>query len=173
MWIFTQLGFASAVQDRRDDTQLMVRFRDQEDAAKYAKAIVAANPRRVRLPKVWRDDRADYLWRLVCPKHQWAAMLAAQTEDVDYDNFKSMMHARAENWSGSELMGIWSITNEHQRKNDNHRRRRNRQLIDYSPRQRYTGSPNEQHSPDDQELVLEHDDRWRAQAEPKDEEGPW
>lgn len=124
MWIFTKHGFASAVQDRRDHDRLMVRFRDPDDATAYAKALVAANRRWVRTPRIWRDDRADYLWRFVCPKYQWAFLLAELTDELDYANFKSMMHVRCARWTGAELMMIWSTTNEHQRQRDQKRRKK-------------------------------------------------
>jgi hypothetical protein len=164
MWIFSQHGFASAVQHRRNHDLLMVRFRDHQDAVRYAKALVTANQRRVRLPRIWRDDHADYLWRFVCPKHQWAELLAELTDEVDYANFKSMMHDRAPNWSGQELMGIWSITNNHQWEADNQRRRRNQDLRHHEPTWESVS--------DDDEIVISHEDRWAGTVE-KEEPGPF
>lgn len=113
MWTFTKLGFASAVQHRSHHDVLIVRFRDPKDAAAYAKALkVAAGMRRT--PKVTATRAADYGWRLQCHKDQWQALLGELTQEIDYDNFKSMMHHERPNWAGSELMGVWSITARHQ-----------------------------------------------------------
>lgn len=120
MWIFTQHGFASAVQHRNDPTLLVVRFRDDRDAASYAQALKEANARRVRLPRVTRNDRADYLWRMIVPAKQWAALLAKEAEAIDYGNFKGMMHERRPAWT--ELGSIWSHTMRHQEKRNERRR---------------------------------------------------
>jgi len=113
MWTFSQYGFASAVADRTNRHFVIVRFRDPDDAAAHARAHKIANSGK-RTPSVWRDDRADYRWRMRVRLDQWVMTQAWITAEIDYPNFKSMMHDRTPRWRN--LMEVWHATNDHQRR---------------------------------------------------------
>lgn len=63
--------------DRPDD--LLVRARAHSDL----KALVPKGT------EIWRDDMADYPWRAVVPRSDFAAVMATAIAAIDYRNFKN------------------------------------------------------------------------------------
>lgn len=84
VWVMTEDGFFSAVEDRVDDTRVFVRSRSKVDLESLLLAITA-DPDVVPIA----SPGADYEWRVRLSKEDWAKYVAGAAEDVDYDNFKS------------------------------------------------------------------------------------
>jgi len=98
MWLFTRYGFFSAVSARQGDgshgqpvdlTRMMVRARRREHLESLLHHF--ANALTVR-PDIHETESKDYRYRIFMPKAQWAAVLTAIGNDVDYDNFKDAAH---------------------------------------------------------------------------------
>jgi hypothetical protein len=78
MWLFTTKSFLSIVEHRDRPDVLMVRARIRGDIERYFPNA-----------KVIRDDKADYLFRAILPKHKVAAKLFDVVAEIDYLKFKS------------------------------------------------------------------------------------
>lgn len=113
MWIFSTNGFASVVAHRHESEILLVRFRDREDAAAFARRVKAA-ANLPRTPRVWRDDAADYLWRMRVTRTNFALTVADMVAAIDYPNFKSVMASRCPRWDYASLSQVWHTTHHHQ-----------------------------------------------------------
>ncbi len=103
VWVMTEDGFFSAVEDRVDDTRVFVRSRSKVDLESLLLAIIAP-PGVVPVA----SPGADYEWRVRLSKEDWARYVAGAAEDVDYDNFKSRIGvvnpARAKTYSS-----VWGV----------------------------------------------------------------
>lgn len=75
MWIMSTHGFVSVVQHRRDPELLMVRARVEDDLH----AWFPGKPVKV-------DAGADYLYRVVVTRDEFAMALLAEAEGIDYDS---------------------------------------------------------------------------------------
>lgn len=80
MWVMTKIGFFSVVAHRDVPDCLIVRARCEEDIVNINEEMGLG---------WWRDDEADYPYRMCCTPAELAAALARITADIDYDNFKS------------------------------------------------------------------------------------
>lgn len=87
MWVISQSGFVSLVQDRKDHSKVWIRARIKEDIAQmfpeYAAEIVTM-------------PGADYLFRLIVPKEVASMAMWNAVADVDYDSHaKEVMNRRS------------------------------------------------------------------------------
>ena len=84
MWILTQHGIASIVQDWDDPDKVWVRARNKKD-------IEAIRDMNVALvdAKVEHHPERDYEWRFQCSRHDFLIILVAVGQELDYDNFKN------------------------------------------------------------------------------------
>ena len=98
MWIHTDQGFVSVVahDDRPDD--LLVRARARGDL----EALVPAGT------ETWRDDMADYPWRAVVRRSEFAAVMAAAIVGIDYRNFKNRTYETLGSERTHLLHDVWS-----------------------------------------------------------------
>ena len=77
MWIYTQQGFYSIVEDRDDPDMLLVRARVKGDSERlWPKA------------KVSEGEGSDYSFRARILRNAVAKVLSQEIKSVDYDNFK-------------------------------------------------------------------------------------
>jgi hypothetical protein len=122
MWIFTKYGFYSVVCARQgngrhgsavDPARMMVRARVRD----HLEALARRYPGWMGGREIEESTGTDYAYRVFVPKTIWTDVLAALSEDVDYDNFKSAT-ARHQP-SGSEyehaLHAVWAVMNRIQR----------------------------------------------------------
>jgi len=84
MWVFTNKGFFSIVEDRNDSTKLLVRSRIKgdlervfDDAIEHCGAFITETP------------NADYRFRVFLPKEMVVAEIAREVSEIDYGNFKN------------------------------------------------------------------------------------
>lgn len=87
MWVVSQSGFISLVQDRKDHSKVWIRARIKEDIAQmfpeYAADIITM-------------PGADYLFRLIVPKEVASMAMWNAVADIDYDSHaKEVMNRRS------------------------------------------------------------------------------
>lgn len=100
MWLMTTDGFLSAVEDRDDDTRVVVRARAREDAERFAAAVAG---------EVLETPHADYRFRVRTTKRAWASYVAGQARVIDYDNFKDAVADR-QGYERARVYGeVWSV----------------------------------------------------------------
>jgi hypothetical protein len=82
MWVFTNKGFVSIVEDRNDSTKLLVRARMKGDLERLFHAL---------LPwlKVEETPDADYRFRVSLHKPVVTNAIGVAVDEIDYDNFKN------------------------------------------------------------------------------------
>lgn len=117
MWLFTKLGFFSAVCARQgrgshdepiDRDRIMVRARVRE----HLEALRQRFAQRMANCEIHESPKADYAFRVFLPKSDWPWILSELANDIDYDNFKS---AVAEHQGGDgqpyekSLHEVWSV----------------------------------------------------------------
>lgn len=99
MWIHTDQGFVSVVahDDRPDD--LLVRAR----ACRDIDALIPDGT------EVWHDGTADYPWRAIVPRSEFAAVISEALMSIDYRNFKNCTH---ETLGPRLLHDVWATLTE-------------------------------------------------------------
>ncbi len=103
MWLFTTTGFFSVVANERDERTLMVRARAEEDLD--ALLIEAGIDEGV----VIKTPHADYPFRIIINKQDFATWLGDHALNVNYFNFKN--HILEKMGLARELVyaRVWSV----------------------------------------------------------------
>lgn len=105
MWIFTKQGFYSVVQDFRDPSMLLVRARTRDDLERLSGGLRGR-------PDILTTPDADYPYRLLAAREDFASWLASSAAAVDYTNFKAAV-AQSMGPARSGLYGkVWSAMRE-------------------------------------------------------------
>ena len=110
MWIFTPAGFYSVVQHRKNHSNLLVRARSEADLLHLLDLADRELPARVRRAVGTIEStlhRADYPFRVTVSKKAWKRLLAAMTDEVNYDNFKTAVGKKNKERAHT-YMSIWS-----------------------------------------------------------------
>ena len=94
MWVFTEDGFFSTVEDYKAGTEgdVLVRGRDVESLKRFCA--------KTKTPLDWiqTTPERDYPFRVSVPREVWVAYVQRTARDIDYNDFKS--HCKA--------MGQWT-----------------------------------------------------------------
>jgi hypothetical protein len=77
MWIFTNKGFISVVEDKKDKNRMLVRARGKG----HIDAIFPG-------AKVLKDAGTDYQYRTFLPRSEVVRVLAREINGIDYPNYK-------------------------------------------------------------------------------------
>lgn len=106
MWLFSQRGFFSIVQNINDPNSLIVRARVSGDIEKYwPHATVIATP------------DSDYLYRAVLRKEEVALVIIKMVMDIDYGNFKlSIKDRRRSPWYATVWQTMLTMQSEFMKK---------------------------------------------------------
>jgi len=105
MWILSDRGFVSIVEDRQDPGRLLVRARREGDLEAFLDCLPDLRPE----DKPVHTPDADYAWRVSLPRPMVSATLVKLASEVDYDNFKDAVAAR-QGYSRSRLYhDVWAI----------------------------------------------------------------
>ena len=94
MWIFTNKGFLSAVEDRNNAEKLIVRARSKQHLRN-----IFGNEAKIEV-----TPTADYRYRVSVDKKSFAELIKKEVENISYDNFKNSIkeedyhHAASEVW---------------------------------------------------------------------------
>lgn len=86
MWVMTEDGFYSAVQDTNNSDRVYVRARSREDIDRLRRIIGKTAGR------VITDMGYDYPVRLWLTKADWANYLQNAASDITYPNFKDAVY---------------------------------------------------------------------------------
>jgi hypothetical protein len=89
MWIFTQDGFLSIVQDTQTPGNLLVRARKREDLRRFVQ--LAQTCLHCRLT-VSETPTHDYRFRVTVPHAVAGHVIKELVLDIDYSNFKNRVH---------------------------------------------------------------------------------
>lgn len=123
MWIFTRIGFFSAVRADparidglpTDEPYVMVRARVREDLVNLI-ALWHECYEGEGEPEILAWKNRDYPYRVIIPQEEWVLLTASLAEDIDYGNFKGEVK-KAQGYERSSLyMGVWSTMNGAERK---------------------------------------------------------
>ena len=79
MWIFTNKGFLSIVEDRDDPERLLVRARYEGDIERHFGGEV----------EVLELEGADYRFRAFLPREEVRTIIDRELSSLDYGNFKN------------------------------------------------------------------------------------
>lgn len=105
MWVWTATGkngggFVSAVAHNENPEVLLVRARDRESLTRLEEISRSA---------IIKLDDADYPFRVIIRKRDFALWLEEQVKDLTYTNFKSEVHRRrGKLWAGAAHR-VWDI----------------------------------------------------------------
>lgn len=99
MWIFTKEGFFSVVATSEPD-ELMVRARVREDLENYIDFMGA-----VPGPEIIETPHADYRYRIITARDEWAEYVSAAASDLDYTNVKGTIGRGAARHRA--MMRVW------------------------------------------------------------------
>ena len=101
MWLITTRGFYSVVEHRSDPERLIVRARRREDLEALAELIPDL--------EIFSDRRADYRWRAVVARAEWALAVAQLAAEIDYSNFKSAVGQRQDDERAGLYAEVWRV----------------------------------------------------------------
>lgn len=101
MWIFTTDGFFSAVQDKQDDKVIWIRARMRVDLERFVKHYD------INATQIYENAGTDYAYRIAVWREEWARVMMACAEDVDYTNFKHAVGDRLGIDREIALIDIW------------------------------------------------------------------
>lgn len=101
MWIFTEIGFFSAVCTEDDLSVVMVRGRVKKDLERLIDAI---NQLGLDPPEILEWKHRDYPYRILLLQEEWADVLAFLAKRVAYTNFKN----RVKEVDGQERASLYS-----------------------------------------------------------------
>jgi hypothetical protein len=102
MWMFTTIGFFSAVQKKDDPTVIQVRARVREDLVRLKEAVPGAD-------EILELPNRDYPYRVYMCHLDWAGFCAGMAEAIDYPNFKDEVKKVCGYERGSLYMGVWTV----------------------------------------------------------------
>ena len=110
MWLFTDFGFFSATQSRRDPSKLQIRARLKKDLERLSERL----PEHCR--KIIETPGRDYPYRIICTREEFAPVLFDAILGIKYGNFKSRV-ADTQGWDVEGLYSqVWSVMNDAERK---------------------------------------------------------
>lgn len=99
MWTATQDGYFSAVQHRDRPDTLMVRARDSKDLERI-------RDKGYETGRIIAMTEADYPYRVIIKKEEWARYLVEATVAIDYVNFKNRIH-EVDDRRGNIYLKVW------------------------------------------------------------------
>lgn len=110
MWIFTVDGYYSAVQDKDNPDQIMVRSRIKKDLeAMLAKADLFYPSFKAEDYEILEWAGTDYAYRVFIPRVVWVAYLAETAHELTYTNFKGAALGFGDSQRSSVYHNIWQL----------------------------------------------------------------
>jgi hypothetical protein len=93
MWLFTKTRFYSIIIDNQRAGRMLIRSRCKADAANlyrdHHKELASMEP-------PTSDESRDYRWRISISPGDWLKLATRLADQIDYSNFKSEVHKRAD-----------------------------------------------------------------------------
>ena len=100
MWVFTNRGFYSVVQNEDDPSELVVRARARGDLENLREFIPGL--------KILEWEGRDYPCRIIVHRPVWERAMQALTQDIDYGNYKDSVKAKQGAERADLYLRIWS-----------------------------------------------------------------
>jgi len=105
MWVFTQDGFFSAVEDENDPGTLLVRSRARLDLERFVAAVEG-----VKAGDIIETTDSDYPVRVFVKREVFAAYVADSAREIDYPNFKNQLKEIGEpSHRLDAMMQVWGV----------------------------------------------------------------
>ena len=107
MWIFSEVGFFSVVEDWEDKKFVWVRARWKKDLVQL-RNFLKSEKASFRIGKTVETPERDYPYRVHLQKRDWAMVLFYLGDSINYGNFKG---AVMDTDPGRErvYMQVWSV----------------------------------------------------------------
>lgn len=99
MWLFTETGFVSVVQDKQDTNKMVVRARDKKSLQPLMDAYGV---------KLVNLKNRDYPHRVFLTRKQFIDWLVESGETLDYDNYKTRVSKTRGYDFASPLHDVWA-----------------------------------------------------------------
>lgn len=99
MWVFTQDGFISAVDNGHVPGKLAIRARDKKSLELLATLTEQ---------KITQNKGSDYPYRVYITKQEFADFLVAHAEDIDYSNFKDRVYSTRGSKFAAACGKVWA-----------------------------------------------------------------
>jgi len=115
MWLFSRHGFYSVVQDKTDSGLIQIRARIKDDLDGLS--AFADKRLGMKMSSIISTPHADYAYRVVVGRKEWAKVATALAQDIDYENFKNEVHGEEDR--DDAYLGCWSEMHELQQKRKN------------------------------------------------------
>jgi hypothetical protein len=107
MWLFTKIGFFSAVEVVGDPSHIQVRARVKDDIVALAEEVDRVCGER---PKIIESTDSDYRFRIVITRPEWEKVGASLVADIDYSNFKSrVLRPGIDRLRALSYHEVWSV----------------------------------------------------------------
>lgn len=106
MWVMSQHGFLSAVEDWDDPTVFKVRARDRKSLENMLQ-LLKDNGENIDGLKIVTGAGTDYRWRVVLPRDLFNTYLVAEAGQIDYGNFKDQVTKTRGKKFHDALMDVW------------------------------------------------------------------
>lgn len=107
MWIFTNFGFFSVVQNYENADRLVVRARSRGDLESLITSH--GNDLGITLKDINTNDSSDYRYRIHVDRAKWAVVMLKITNDIDYTNFKDSVHEKMGKERAGLCSHVWSV----------------------------------------------------------------
>ena len=102
MWLFTNIGFFSAVLEGSDEPRIVVRVRVREDLSRLIGLYLKS-----RSVEIVELENRDYPYRIFLSQAEWARIVSELAEDIDYGNFKDSV-AKQDGHTRAHIYGrVW------------------------------------------------------------------
>jgi hypothetical protein len=106
MWLATEIGWFSVVIDsQHGDDRMLIRARCKADIYNlfdlYRRDLTSMEP-------PTSDESRDYRWRMSISRREWISLAAKLASNIDYSNFKDVVHQRPDQGNKSTAYArIW------------------------------------------------------------------
>lgn len=103
MWLMTTQGFYSVVAHRTQADLFIVRARVRKDLAALERQLPGVEA------EIYEDRSADYRWRVLVTREDWALAVSRLALEVDYANFKSAVRDRQGARRANAYHRVWDV----------------------------------------------------------------
>jgi hypothetical protein len=104
MWLMTNRGFFSIVEDRDDPSRLLVRSRHQDDIGFFFQKVLDNHPD--FSGNTFSQVHSDYPYRLFAPREYVMEVVVDYMNNIDYDNFKNSVRSPIHKSAYGEVWGV-------------------------------------------------------------------
>jgi hypothetical protein len=102
MWLITKAGFYSVVQHRENHDLVLIRSRVGADIRRLKEQYIPGL-------ELVKNENADYPFRAIATKKELANAMVQMIQELDYDNFKNMIHKVYGHARHEVYSRIWGI----------------------------------------------------------------